>query len=337
MVRRSATGRIGIADVAVKAGVSHATVSRVMNGNFTVDPDIAARVRAAAAELKYQPNPVGRSLALGKTDTIGIVVPDLANPTFQAILRGLSRAAAQDGYRVLIADSFEVSSEEAILAGEARRRCDGLVLCAPRMSDAELEELVPSLHPLVLINRTTTAAGVPSQVVDYGHGVHDLAGHLVELGHTRLAFLAGPPLSASNGLRLQGLEAFKAEHPEVEVLMLEGGSDFDTGHEAVDAVLDSGATGILAFNDLVAMGLMSGLHERGVDVPGDISVTGFDDIPFARYTTPALTTAAVPITELGQKAWHQMRALIRKEESDVPVSRYQPRLEIRASSGPAKN
>jgi len=336
MVRRSATGRIGIADVAVKAGVSHATVSRVMNGNFTVDPEIAARVRAAAAELKYQPNPVGRSLALGKTDTIGIVVPDLANPTFQAILRGLSRAAAQDGYRILIADSFEVSSEEAILAGEARRRCDGLVLCAPRMSEAELEELVPSLHPLVLINRTTAAAGVPSLVVDYGQGVQDLAGHLVELGHTRLAFLAGPPRSASNGLRLQGLEAFKAAHPQVEVLMLEGGSDFDTGHGAVDAVLDSGATGILAFNDLVAMGLMSGLHERGVDVPGDISVTGFDDIPFARYTTPTLTTAAVPITELGQHAWQQMRALIRKEENDAPGSRYQPRLEIRASSGPAK-
>lgn len=337
MVRKSATGRIGIADVAIKAGVSHATVSRVMNGNFTVDPDIAARVRAAAAELKYQPNPVGRSLALGKTDTIGIVVPDLANPTFQAILRGLSRAAAQDGYRVLIADSFEVSSEEAILAGEARRRCDGLVLCAPRMSDAELEEIAPSLHPLVLVNRTTATAGVPSLVVDYGQGVQDLAGHLFELGHTRLAFLSGPAGSASNALRLQGLEAFKAAHPEVEVRMLDGGSDFDTGHGAVDAVLDSGATGILAFNDLVAMGLLSGLHERGVNVPEDISVTGFDDIPFARYTTPTLTTAAVPITELGEQAWRQMRALIRKETSDTPGGRYQPRLEVRASSGPAKN
>ncbi|KNH20186.1 LacI family transcriptional regulator [Arthrobacter sp. ZBG10] len=336
MVRRSATGRIGIADVAVKAGVSHATVSRVMNGNFTVDPDIAARVRAAAAELKYQPNPVGRSLALGKTDTIGIVVPDLANPTFQAILRGLSRAAAQDGYRVLIADSFEVSSEEAILAGEARRRCDGLVLCAPRMSDAELEEIAPSLRPLVLINRTTDADDIPSLVVDYGQGVQDIAEHLVELGHTRLAFLSGPPRSASNGLRLQGLEAFKAAHPQVEVRMLEGGSDFDTGHGAVDAVLESGATGILAFNDLVAMGLMSGLHERGLQVPGDISVTGFDDIPFAKYTTPALTTAAVPITELGEQAWHQLRALIRKEDNDAPGSRYQPRLEVRASTGPAK-
>ncbi len=336
MARKSATGRIGIADVAVKAGVSHATVSRVMNGNFTVDPDIAARVRAAAVELKYQPNPVGRSLALGKTDTIGIVVPDLANPTFQAILRGLSRAAAQDGYRVLIADSFEVSSEESILAGEARRRCDGLVLCAPRMSDAELEEIAPSLHPLVLINRTTSTKGVPSLVVDYGQGVQDLAEHLAGLGHTRLAFLAGPPRSASNALRLEGLEAFKAAHPEVDVRMLEGGSDFDTGHEAVDAVLDSGATGILAFNDLVAMGLLSGLHERGLDIPGDISITGFDDIPFARYTTPGLTTAAVPITELGQEAWQQLRALIRKESTDTPGSRYQPRLEVRASTGPAK-
>jgi LacI family transcriptional regulator len=122
----------------------------------------------------------------------------------------------------------------------------------------------------------------------------------------------------------------------VDVRMLEGGSDFDTGHEAVDAVLESGATGILAFNDLVAMGLMSGLHERGLDVPGDISVTGFDDIPFAKYTTPALTTAAVPITELGEQAWHQLRALIRKEDNDAPGSRYQPRLQVRASSGPAK-
>jgi LacI family transcriptional regulator len=149
------------------------------------------------------------------------------------------------------------------------------------------------------------------------------------------AGLAGPAGSASNRLRLEGLEAFRNRHPQVEVSMLDGGSDFDTGHEAVDAVLDSGATGILAFNDLVAMGLMSGLHERGVSVPGDISITGFDDIPFARYTTPTLTTAAVPISELGGQAWHQLRALIRKEDLETPDTRYQPRLEIRASSGPS--
>jgi LacI family transcriptional regulator len=339
MGRRATTRRIGIADVALKAGVSHATVSRVMNGNFTVDPAIAERVRAAATELNYQPNPVGRSLALGKTDTIGIVVPDLANPTFQAILRGLSMAAAQDGYRVLIADSSEVSSEEAILAGEARRRCDGLVLCAPRMGDAELEELAPSLHPMVLINRSTLDTKAPSLMVDYGRGVQELADLLVGLGHTRLAFLAGPARSASNGLRLQGLERFKAAHPDIDLRMLDAGSNFEAGHQSADAVLASGATGVMAFNDLVAMGLLSGLHERGVRVPEDISVTGFDDIPFARYTTPTLSTAAVPIDELGQQAWHRMRDLIRNVPPDSGAGGptiFLPRLEVRGSTGPAK-
>lgn len=337
MGRRSTTRRIGIADVALKAGVSHATVSRVMNGNFTVDPAIATRVREAAAELNYQPNPVGRSLALGKTDTIGIVVPDLANPTFQAILRGLSMAAAQDGYRVLIADSSEVSSEEAILAGEARRRCDGLVLCAPRMGDAELVELAPSLQPMVLINRTTTESRVPSLMVDYGQGIQELAEHLVELGHTRIVFLSGPSRSASNALRVQGLEKFQAGHPGIELQMIDGGSNFEAGHGAVDAVLASGGTSVLAFNDLVAMGLLSGLHERGVRVPEDISVTGFDDIQFARYTTPPLTTAAVPITELGAQAWQRLRALIRNESSQDAVNIFRPQVEVRGSTGPAKN
>jgi LacI family transcriptional regulator len=337
MGRKSTTRRIGIADVALKAGVSHATVSRVMNGNFTVDPAIAERVREAAAELNYQPNPVGRSLALGKTDTIGIVVPDLANPTFQAILRGLSMAAAQDGYRVLIADSSEVSSEEAILAGEARRRCDGLVLCAPRMGDAELEELAPSLHPMVLINRSTTETRVPSLMVDYGQGIQELAEHLAELGHDRMVFLSGPARSASNALRVQGLEKFKAGHPDVELQVIDGGSNFEAGHGAVDAVLASGGTGVLAFNDLVAMGLLSGLHERGVRVPEDISVTGFDDIPFARYTTPPLTTAAVPITELGVQAWHSLRALIRHEGAPNTGNTFLPQTEVRGSTGPAKS
>ena len=334
MARRNTNRRVGIADVAEKAGVSHATVSRVMNGNAAVDPGIAARVRAAAAELKYQPNPVGRSLALGKTDTIGIVVPDLANPTFQAILRGLSIAAAQDGYRVLIADSSEVTSEEAILAGEARRRCDGVVLCAPRMPDVELEELAPTLHPLVLINRTTINTNTPSLSVDYGQGIQELAEHLVSLGHQRLVYLSGPEHSASNRQRLVGLAEFRKEHPEIELQMLHGGSNFDSGHDSTEAIVASGATGILAFNDLVAMGLLSGLHERGIRVPEDISVTGFDDIPFAKYTTPPLTTAAVPINELGSLAWRRMREQI-QQAGETPVHQqdeFAPRMEIRKST-----
>ncbi|UVJ38817.1 LacI family DNA-binding transcriptional regulator [Arthrobacter sp. CJ23] len=336
MAGRRETRRIGIADVALKAGVSHATVSRVMNGNTTVDPVIAARVRAAATELKYKPNPMGRSLALGKSDTIGIVVPDLSNPTFQAILRGLSVAAARDGYRVLIADSSEVSSEEAILAGEARRRCDGVVLCAPRMSDAELEELAPSLYPLVLINRTTTSVPTPSLVVDYGQGIQELGAHLVGLGHRRLLYLTGPKASASNVQRLAGLRQFTADFPEVELQILPGGNTFDAGFEATDAVQASGATGILVFNDLAAMGLLNGLSARGVRVPEDMSLTGFDDMPFARYTMPPLTTAAVPIASLGDLAWRRMRDQIMNNDAESPTDYFAPQMEIRGSTGPVR-
>lgn len=335
MARKTANRRIGITDVARRAGVSLASVSRVMNGNFSVDPDIAARVRAAAAELNYQPNAVGRSLALGRTDTIGVVVPDLANPTFHGLLHGVSRAAAREGYRVLIADSSEVPSEESILAGEARRRCDGVVLCAPRMGEEELKALLPSLHPLVLINRPTADSRTPSLVVDYGQGVQDLAAHLVELGHTRLAFLSGPEQSASNQARLRGLQQFCEEQPAVTMTTLTGGSSFEAGHRAVDRVLDSGATGVLAFNDLVAMGLLSGLHERGVDVPGQVSVTGFDDIPFAAYTTPPLTTAAVPIDDIGEQAWHEMSRLLGESEPDPAHTTFQPEVRRRGSTGPA--
>ena len=227
-------------------------------------------------------------------------------------------AAAQDGYRVLIADSSEVASEESILAGEARRRCDGLVLCAPRMSEADLEELVPTLHPVVLINRTTEDNDTPSLLVDYGQGIQDLAELLLTQGHRRLAFLAGPDRSASNVLRLRGLEDLRRRRPGLELQVIPGGSNFESGHSSVPAVLRSGATGILAFNDLVGMGLLSGLHESGVRVPEEISVTGFDDIPFARYTTPSLTTAAVPITELGEAAWHRMRDLLHGVPSRIP-------------------
>jgi LacI family transcriptional regulator len=336
MGRRAASTRIGIADVAAKAGVSLATVSRVMNGNFTVDPAIAERVRAAAAELKYQPNPIGRNLALGKTDTIGIVVPDLANPSFQGILRGLSRAAARDGYRVLIADSSEISSEESILAGEARRRCDGVVLCAPRMGAEELAELAPSLHPLVLVNRTIPTgdgAVIPSTVVDYGRGIRELAAHLMELGHRRLAFLSGPERSASNALRLDALNEYCAEHDDVQIAVIAGGSSFEAGHDAVDRVREADVTAVLAFNDLAAMGLLSGLHEAGVRVPEDISVTGFDDIPFARYTTPPLTTAAVPINDVGEQAWHRMRDLLNGTAPTAPVAKFEPSVAVRGSTG----
>lgn len=322
-----------IADVAVEAGVSPATVSRVMNANDTVDPKIAARVRAAALALNYSPSPLARSLVLGRTQTIAFVAPDLGNPTFHGAMRGLSQAAAEHGYRLLVAETSEMASEEAILAVETRRRCDGIVLCAPRMPEDELVTLTAQLTPIVLINRSSTRVSVPVLEADYQSGIYNLAQHLHELGHRKLVYVDGAVNSASNSYRRRGLDLFAADFPDVQLKSIRGGVMFADGHAVADAVIASGATGVLAFNDLVAMGLLSALHEKGVDVPGQLSVTGFDDIPFARYTTPPLTTASVPVEELGRQAWRRLWSLLNGEVPDYNIS-IGPRLEVRGSTAP---
>src|SRR4029450_3606202 len=144
-----------------RAGASLATVSRVMNGNPSVDEALAEKVRAAAEELNYSASPLARSLVLGKKNTIAVVVPDFSNPPFHGVLRGLNRAAGRDGYHVLIADSAESVAEERILAVETRRRWDGIGLCAPRLAESDLHPLLSELRPVVLVNREAVSPSTP--------------------------------------------------------------------------------------------------------------------------------------------------------------------------------
>ncbi|NLF04567.1 MAG: LacI family transcriptional regulator [Actinomycetales bacterium] len=327
--------RTTIAEVAARAGVSPATVSRVMNGRFVGEDTVAERVRAAAEELDYSPSPLARGLALGTTRTVAFVVPDLANPAFQDILSALSKSAARSGYRVLVADSVESPSDELAIATEIRRRCDAIVLCAPRMPESELVGAIEDLKPLVLINRPGTSADAPMLSIDYLTGIHHLAEHLYALGHRRMAYVAGPSTSASDRYRRRGLASFTAEHPDVELVTVTGGVGIDDGQAAAARVRSAGVTAALAFNDLVAIGLVHGLDELGVAVPDDVSVTGFDDIPFARYNSPSITTASVPHEELGVQAWDRMAALVAGKEPGHSVQ-FQPRLELRGSTAPPR-
>jgi len=329
MKRRS--GAATIAEVAMQAGVSPATVSRVMNGRFLGEPAIAERVRLVATELAYSPNHLARSLALGQTSAIAFVVPDLANPTFQAMLSSLSKAAAKDGYRVLVADSAESPADEPLLVSEIRRRCDAVVLCAPRMSDADLVGLADSLRPLVVINRADPQIGAPSVSIDYRAGIQDLAQHLVDLGHRHLVFLEGPAGSVSNRHRIDGLADFERRMPDLTIDRIPGGATSEDGLAAAAQVRATGATAALAFNDLAAIGLLNGLIAMGVRVPEDISVTGFDDIPFARYSSPSLTTVSVPHDELGAEAWHRMQSLIAGETPGENLV-FRPQLVVRHST-----
>ncbi len=330
MGRRSAA--ITIADVAQHAGVSPATVSRVMNGRFLGEPEVAERVRASARELSYSPNQRARSFAMGQTNAIAFLVPDLANPSFQVVLAGLSKAAGDQGYRVMVADSAESAEDEPLLAAEIRRRCDALVLCAPRMSEAALVQATETLAPVVLIHRSSPAVSVPTLSVDSRQGAEALARYLYGLGHRQLAYVAGPD-GVANENRLRGLADFQAFAPDAQITKVPGGAGSEQGVAAVEAVLASGATAVLAFNDLVAIGVVHGLLERQVRVPEQISVTGFDDIPFARFMAPSLTTVSVPQDVLGALAWARMHALIQGSTPDHNVV-FQPRLEVRRSTAP---
>ena len=306
-----------------------------MNGNPSVDEAMAQKVRAAAAELNYTASPLARSLVLGKTNTVAIVVPDLENPSFHGVLRGLSRAAARDGYHILIADSEESVAEEKILAAETRRRCDGIVLCSPRMAEADLQPLLEELKPVVLVNRDAGSVSTPVVAADHRTALVELIDLLYSYGHRSLVYLAGVPQSASNARRIEAIHDYLDDHPDVAIRILPCGVSFECGSEAAERVIATSATAVLAFNDLVAMGLMSALGERGVSVPGHISVVGFDDIPFARYFNPPLTTASVPGTELGEQAWHRMWDLLNGRAPGHAIF-FRPRIERRGSTGPVR-
>lgn len=331
---RSLKGSATIGEVATAAGVSRATVSRVMNGRLTVAPRMAQRVRAAAEELRYRPSSVARSLSLGRTNSVAFVVPDLSNPMFQQILRGTMAAAAPHGYRMLVAESAVNPDDEAEITLEARLRCDALVLVSPRMAEDALRDLLPQVRPAVLVNRSVIESSTPALLVDYATGIAAIVDHLVALGHRDLVYLSGPSTSASNMARIDALSSATTRYPELVVRMLPGGSTVDAGYSAADAVLASRATAVVVFNDLLAFGLLARLNEFGVAVPEDISIVGFDDIELARYATPSLTTAAVPAVELGGRAWDLLQDVISGNSTGQQRIHFKPRLEVRASTGP---
>jgi LacI family transcriptional regulator len=331
---RTPKGSVTIGEVATAAGVSRATVSRVMNHRSTVEPAMARRVRAAAEELQYRPSSVARSLSLGRTNSVAFVVPDLSNPMFQQILRGTMAAAAPHDYRMLVAESPENPDDEAESALEARLRCDALVLVSPRMSDDALRDLLPQVRPAVLVNRSIDESTTPALLVDYASGIAEIIAHVTALGHRDLVYLSGPSRSASNTARVDALRAATHRYPDLRVRTLRGGATVDAGYSAADAVLASRATAVVAFNDLVAFGLLARLNEYGVAVPGDISIVGFDDIELARYATPSLTTAAVQQMEVGGRAWELLMEVINGDSNGQRRIHFKPRLEIRTSTGP---
>lgn len=327
---------VSIHDVAARAGVSVATVSRSLAAQRTVREETRARVLAAAAELGYEPNRAARGLITGRTGNVGVIVPDLGNPYFHAVLKGAQARAREADYSVFVADGQEDAVEEEALIRAMRKQVDGIVLCSSRLAPSTLARLEPT-PTLVLLNRRVP--GRPSVVIDSAGGMRRAMRHLAELGHVRCAFVAGPPRSWSNRERQRGLRAAaRSIGAELVTVGPAGrvGSDFPSGAAAADEVLKTGATAVLAYNDLVAVGILSRLAELGVRVPDELSVVGFDDIPLAAMVTPPLTTVAAPTALAGRTAVEALLDRLRDGAASSPatVQRLATTLVVRGSTAP---
>jgi DNA-binding LacI/PurR family transcriptional regulator len=322
-----------IHDVAARAGVSVATVSRSFTAPHTVRESTRGRVLAVAGELGYAPNRAARGLITGRTGNVGVIVPDLGNPYFHAVLNGAQARAREADYAVFVADGQEDAAEEEALIRAMGKQVDGIVLCSSRLAPDTLAALEPT-PALVLLNRRVR--GRASVVIDSAGGMRQAMRHLAELGHVRCAFVAGPRRSWSNRERLRGLRACARTAGAELVTIGPVAPQFASGVTAADRVLETGATAVLAYNDLVAVGILSRLAELGVRVPGEMSVVGFDDIPLAAMVTPPLTTVAAPAELAGRTAVTALLdSLERGAASPVAVQRLPAALVVRGSTAPA--
>ncbi|WP_106401498.1 LacI family DNA-binding transcriptional regulator [Actinocorallia populi] len=288
-----------IYDVARAAGVSASTVSRAFARPGRVNAGTVERVRLVAAELGYRINPLASALPTGRTSMLALVVSDVTNPVYAEIIRGAESAAAEADHVLILIDAqesvrLERSSLERVLLG-----VDGVVLAGTRMSDSAIRTAARR-RPVVVLNRDV--ADVPSIVLDNRCAMRLVAGHLAELGHRDVLYISGPEASWVNGMRWSGLReaaaelGLKVQRVGPFVPTVEGGR-----HAA--GALDAGRpTAILAYNDQQAIGLMRVLQSRGIRVPQDVSVVGFDDIYPARIVTPGLTTVAAPLRTQGEAA-----------------------------------
>lgn len=320
-------------DVARVAGVSVSTVSRALVRPGSVAPATRAKVLDTARGMGYRPNGAARTLITGKTGNIGLVVPDVENPFFASITKGVQSRGRIAGYAVFIADSDEDAALEAELVRNLAKQVDGLVLCSPRAPEEVIGELAREC-PLVLVNRS--CAGIPSVAVDNHDGVRQAVVHLRALGHRKIAYVGGPRVSWSNTERLAAFRAVCAEHPDTEAVDLGSFRPYVSGGVAAgDLLIASGATAALAYNDLLALGLLARLRVRGVSVPTDFSIVGMDNIPMCELTSPALTSVGTPLVNLGRAGVDLLLTMVRDPPS--PLTHHgdlSVQLVVRESTGP---
>jgi LacI family transcriptional regulator len=329
--------------VAERAGVHASTASRALNPrqNGTVNPVTAARVLEAARKLGYEPNPLARGLRLNRTFTIGMLIPDLTNPLFPPIARGIEDRLARDGYTLVLANtSYDQERERSIVQRIGKRRVDGLLLATAERSYPLLGEIVHAGTPVVLVNRVTDDPPVSSVTGDDHAGIGLAVRHLAQLGHRRIAFIGGTRAYSTGLFRYQAFVSWMQSEglvPDPELIEIASSFQEEPGQAACEALLGRGAefTALVAGNDLIALGCYAALRAHGLRVPDDVSVVGYNDIKFTQSFAPPLTSVRIPHYEIGVRAAELILNVIHDPISTSVISlRLAPTLVTRASTTP---
>lgn len=332
--------KVNIKDVAARANVHPSTVSRVLNPSTRsmVSRDVAERVSKIAEDMGYARSPLASGLRTGKSYTIGVIIPDLSNPVFPPVVRGIERTLGAEGYIAILADTDNnPKSERAIFDSMKSRHIDGLIMATAHIEDPIVNACNEEQMPVVLVNRTTDAGNVSAVVNNDELGIQLAVSHLVELGHTRIAFLGGPENTSTGRDRRQAFETHGNNGCfELDKELVTSCAAFteEAGREGMSTILDKhkDVTAVVAANDMLALGCYDALQERKLSCPEKISVTGFNDMPFVDRVSPPLTTLHIPHDELGVQAALLLLEEIRDPAFRARTVRLDPTLVVRGST-----
>jgi LacI family transcriptional regulator len=332
-------------EVAERAGVHPSTVSRALNPNMKgrVTAATVRRVSAAARSLGYQPNSIARSLRTSRTLTVGMLVPDIMNPLFPPTVRGAEDVLTGDSYTVLLANTDNSRERQALHLDALRsRQVDGFILATARVDDPQIDEVIDSGTPTVLVHEVVDRSALHAVVADNAGGIRAAVTHLVQLGHRRIAHLAGPQSRSPAVARLRGfrqaLMEHDLEHAAGRVVLCDSWTEAD-GAAGFQALLDSDAdfTAVVAASDLLALGCLGVARERGLGLPRDVSLVGFHDMSFVDKLEPALTTVRVPHYEMGAEAARMLLDQLHRDDVVAKIVTLPVELIVRGSTAPPRS
>ncbi len=328
-------------DVARRAGVSIATVSRVLSKSGLVAEPTRRRVMKAVDRLGYAPNSIAKTLRTARTRKLIITVPNIANPFFSQVLQGAEDAAQREGYAVLVGDTqYDRSREERYALLLKSKEADGLIFLGyrlPQEAAAMVRSMAPRCAPVVNGSEYDARLGIPSVHIDNEGAAAEAMDHLYALGHRRIGVVTGPLVSPLSRDRLRGAKKrARRHHAAADLIVVPGDFSIESGVAAVEQLLTRSdpPTAVFCFSDRSAFGVIEGARRHRISVPHQLSVVGFDDIQFARYMDPPLTTIAQPMRAMGETTVHLLLRIL-ADNSTAPASITLPHtLTVRASTAP---